>query len=85
MNNVLLRIKNLKVFFDTPRGILKAVNGVNLDIQKGGIVGLVGESGGGKSMVWLSILRLIPEGAKIRAGEIIFEEKDLLNNFRILL
>ncbi|MBL7176790.1 MAG: ABC transporter ATP-binding protein [Desulfobacteraceae bacterium] len=78
MKNPQLCIKDLSVFFKTGRGTLKAVNGVNLDIFKGKIVGLVGESGGGKSMVGLSVLRLIPEGGRIEAGEIIFEGKNLL-------
>ncbi len=79
MNDPLLSIKNLKVFFHLDIGILKAVDGVSLDVQKGQIVGLVGESGGGKSMVGLSALRLVPEGGKIASGEIIFEGKNLLN------
>jgi oligopeptide/dipeptide ABC transporter ATP-binding protein len=78
MNNPLLSIKNLRVFFQTSMGTLKAVNGIDLDIQKGKIVGLVGESGGGKSMVGLSVLRLVPEGGKIDSGEILFEERNLL-------
>jgi oligopeptide/dipeptide ABC transporter ATP-binding protein len=79
MNDPLLSIKNLKVFFHLDIGILKAVNGVSLDVQKGQIVGLVGESGGGKSMIGLSILRLVPEGGKIASGKILFEGKNLLN------
>ncbi len=86
MSISLLRIKGLTVSFRTRRGVLKAVNGVDLDIQKGEILGLVGESGGGKSMVGLSILRLIPEGGRIEEGEILFEERNLLdlteNNMR---
>ena len=72
-------IRNLKIFFHMTRGTLKAVDGVSLHVQKGQIVGLVGESGGGKSMVGLSILRLVPEGGKIVSGEIIFEGENLLN------
>ena len=79
MSDPLLIINDLKVLFPMARGTLKAVDGVSLDIHKGQIVGLVGESGGGKSMVGLSILRLVPEGGQIVSGEIIFEEKNLLN------
>jgi peptide/nickel transport system ATP-binding protein len=79
MNTPLLSVESLKVFFHTNRGTLKAVNGVSFDVQKGKIIGLVGESGGGKSMVGLSILRLVPEGGRIAAGEIIFDGKNLLD------
>ncbi len=86
MSISVLRIKGLTVSFRTRQGVLKAVNGVDLDIQKGEILGLVGESGGGKSMVGLSILRLVPEGGRIEEGEILFEERNLLdlteNNMR---
>ncbi len=79
MNDILMRIRDLKVFFQTAGGTLRAVDGVNLDLSKGEVLGLVGESGGGKSMVGLSILRLIPEGGKIVGGEINFEGKNLLD------
>jgi len=79
MNNPLLSVRNLRVFFPTNRGLLEAVNGVSFDVQKGKIIGLVGESGGGKSMVGLAILRLVPEGGRIAGGEILFEGKNLLD------
>jgi peptide/nickel transport system ATP-binding protein len=78
VNDELLSVKKLKVIFPTRRGILEAVNGVSFEVQKGGIIGLVGESGGGKSMVGLSILRLVPEGGRIVEGEVIFERRNLL-------
>ncbi|MBW2608880.1 MAG: ABC transporter ATP-binding protein [Deltaproteobacteria bacterium] len=79
MSDPLLSVKNLQVFFHLAQGTLKAIDGVSLDVKKGQIVGLVGESGGGKSMIGLSILRLVPEGGKIASGKIIFEGKNLLN------
>ncbi|HBF13832.1 MAG TPA: peptide ABC transporter ATP-binding protein [Deltaproteobacteria bacterium] len=69
----LLEIKNLRTYLDTAEGTLKAVNDVSLTIPKGKVVALVGESGCGKSMTALSILRLIPvPPAKIVGGEILF-------------
>jgi len=79
MNNPLLSVRNLRVFFPTNRGLLEAVNGVSFDVLKGKIIGLVGESGGGKSMVGLAILRLVPEGGRIAGGEILFDGKNLLD------
>lgn len=75
----LLKIKDLKTYFYTYEGIVKAVNGINLQINKGETLGLVGESGCGKSITALSIMRLIPSPpGKILSGEIIFEGKNLL-------
>jgi oligopeptide/dipeptide ABC transporter ATP-binding protein len=75
----LLSIRNLHTYFYTHYGVVKAVEGVNLEIQKGEILGLVGESGCGKSVTALSIMRLIPNPpGKIVEGEIIFKQEDLL-------
>jgi len=79
MSDPLLSIEKLRIYFRLPRGTLKAVEGVSLDISRGQIIGLVGESGGGKSMVGLSVLRLIPEGGRIVSGKIVFEGKNLLS------
>ena len=75
----LLTIRDLHTYFYTEDGIVKALNGVNLDIKRGEVLGLVGESGSGKSVTALSILRLIqdPPG-KIVQGEIWFEGENLL-------
>jgi peptide/nickel transport system ATP-binding protein/oligopeptide transport system ATP-binding protein len=82
----LLKIESLKTYFYTYEGVVKAVNGVSLKINKGETLGLVGESGCGKSITALSIIRLIqsPPG-KIIEGKIIFQGKDLLklNNKQI--
>jgi peptide/nickel transport system ATP-binding protein/oligopeptide transport system ATP-binding protein len=75
----LLRVNNLKTYFFTHEGIVKAVDGVSFKIDRGETMGLVGESGCGKSVTALSIMRLIqnPPG-KIVEGEIYFEGRDLL-------
>lgn len=76
--DTLLKISDLKTYFYTHEGVVKAVNGVNLEVKKGQTLGLVGESGCGKSVTALSIMRLIPEPpGKIVGGEILFEGLDL--------
>ncbi len=74
----LLRVKNLRTYFFTHEGVVKAVDGVSWDIAPGETVGLVGESGCGKSVTALSIMGLITPPGKICEGEIIFEGRDLL-------
>jgi oligopeptide/dipeptide ABC transporter ATP-binding protein len=69
----------LRVLFDTYRGVIRAVNNLNLTILKGEVVGLVGETGCGKTCTALSIMRLIRPPGKIVGGEILFEEKNLLS------
>ncbi len=76
--NEILRIEDLRVVFPGERGIARAVDGLNLYIQTGETLGLVGESGCGKSMSALSILRLIPKPGYIEGGAIFFEGRDLL-------
>jgi peptide/nickel transport system ATP-binding protein len=78
-NQTLLRIENLKTSFSTNRGIVKAVDGVDLEIKSGETLGLVGESGCGKSVTALSIMRLIPDPpGKIVDGRILFDGRDLI-------
>jgi len=75
----LLQVKDLHTFFYTEEGVVNAVNGVTYDILPGEILGLVGESGCGKTVSALSILRLIPNPpGKIVQGEILFEGEDIL-------
>jgi len=74
----MLQIRNLTSVFPTDRGMIKAVNEVDFYLKQGQIVGLVGESGCGKSATMLSILRLLPHPGKIIQGEILFEGEDLL-------
>jgi oligopeptide/dipeptide ABC transporter ATP-binding protein len=79
MKRKLLEIENLSVNFHTPEGIVRAVGGVSFDVAPGETLGLVGESGCGKSVTSLSILGLIasPPG-EIKTGRIVFENRDLL-------
>lgn len=74
----LLEIKNLKTYFYTEDGIVKAVDGVDLKVFPGEVLGLVGESGCGKSVMALSVMRLISNPGKVVEGEIIFDRQDLL-------
>jgi oligopeptide transport system ATP-binding protein len=75
----IIDIKNLKTHFSTRQGEIKAVDGLSYHVYKGENVGLVGESGCGKSVSAMSILRLIPNPpGRIAGGEIFFQEKDLL-------
>jgi peptide/nickel transport system ATP-binding protein len=79
MREMLLEIRDLRTHFYTEDGVVKAINGVNLEIARGETLGLVGESGSGKSVTALSILRLIqdPPG-KIVSGQVRFKGEDLL-------
>src|SRR2546427_5491467 len=74
----LLEVKNLATHFPTRAGLVRAVDGVSFHLDRGELLGLVGESGCGKSMTALSIMRLIAPPGKIVAGEILFEGRDLL-------
>ena len=73
-NNTLLEVKNLKKYFNTPRGLLHAVDDVTFTIDKGRTLGVVGESGCGKSTTGRSILRLLEP----TAGEVFFEGQDVV-------
>ena len=74
----LLEVKDLKTYFYTEEGIVKAVDGINFHVNPGEVMGLVGESGCGKSVTSLSIMRLISSPGKIVSGEILFDGKDLV-------
>ena len=76
---MLLEVKNLKTYFQTEEGIAKAVDGIDFSVEKGEIIGFVGESGCGKSVTALSIIKLLqePQG-KIIEGEILFNGTDLV-------
>jgi oligopeptide/dipeptide ABC transporter ATP-binding protein len=79
MNNKLLVIEELRVSFNLPEGIARAVDNISLDLAAGEALGLVGESGCGKSVTALSILGLVPSPpGRIEAGRIRFENRDLL-------
>src|SRR5919199_6024413 len=76
--NVLLSVEHLTTVFETPRGLLPAVNDVSFEIRAGETLGLVGESGCGKSVTALSIMRLVQPPGRIAAGRIRFNGRDLL-------
>jgi len=74
----LLDIQGLTTHFFTRAGVIKAIDNLSLRLQKGRVLGLVGESGCGKTVTALSILNLVPYPGKIVSGKILFEGKDLL-------
>jgi oligopeptide/dipeptide ABC transporter ATP-binding protein len=79
----LLEVRDLRTYFRTERGLYRAVDGVSFAVRPGRTLGIVGESGCGKSVTSLSIMGLVPEPPGIRAGgEILFEDEDLLKKSR---
>jgi oligopeptide/dipeptide ABC transporter ATP-binding protein len=77
--SVLLEVKNLATYFNTESGVVKAVDRVSFHLHEEEIIGLVGESGCGKSVSQLSVMQLISKPGKIVSGEIFFEDKNLLD------
>jgi len=73
----LLEIRGLKTHFDTRDGVVKAVDGVDIHVDRGEVLGVVGESGCGKSVMSLSIMGLVPKPGEVVAGTITFDGKDL--------
>ena len=74
----LLEVKDLATYFFTPEGVVKAVDGITYDLEEGEILGLVGESGCGKSVSALSLMRLIQNPGRNVAGSVMFNGQDLL-------
>ncbi len=77
-NGNILEVRGLKTYFFTDEGVVKAVDGVDFYVRPGEVLGLVGESGCGKSVTSLSIMRLVAPPGKVIEGQIFFEGKDLL-------
>jgi len=78
-NGHLLEVKNLRTYFDTEDGVVKAVDGISFVLKRGETLGIVGESGSGKSVTNLGIIRLIPDPpGKIVSGEVLFNGQDIL-------
>jgi oligopeptide/dipeptide ABC transporter ATP-binding protein len=75
----LLEVKGLKTYFYTEDGVVRAVDGVNFEVYPGEVLGLVGESGCGKSVTSLSIMRLIAKPGRVDAGEILLDGENLLD------
>ncbi len=74
----ILKIEQLKTYFYTWAGIVKAVDGVNIEVNEGETLGIVGESGSGKSVTALSIIRIVPSPGKIIEGKIIYKGENLV-------
>jgi peptide/nickel transport system ATP-binding protein len=77
-NNYVLKVRGLKTYFFTDDGVVKAVDGVDFNLAPGEVLGIVGESGCGKSVTSLSLLRLISMPGEIVEGEVLFNGEDLL-------
>jgi oligopeptide transport system ATP-binding protein len=76
---ILLEVKDLRTYFETGDGTVKAVDGISFQLQRGETLGIVGESGSGKSVTNLSIIRLVPDPpGKIVSGEVFFKGQDIL-------
>jgi peptide/nickel transport system ATP-binding protein/oligopeptide transport system ATP-binding protein len=80
MSDNLLQINNLKTYFYTEEGVVRAIDDMSFSLKRGETLGIVGESGSGKSQTALSIMRLLESPGKVAGGEIIFEGKNLLDN-----
>jgi oligopeptide/dipeptide ABC transporter ATP-binding protein len=78
LSQTLLQVTDLRTYFFTEAGIVKAVDGVQFSVREGETLGLVGESGGGKTVSALSVLRIVPRPGKIVAGKILFDGANLL-------
>ena len=78
MGELLLDIKDLKVAYKVYAGLSRVLNGVNIEVNKGERIGIVGETGGGKTTTARSILRILPKSARILGGKILFQNKDVL-------
>ena len=78
MSETLLSVEGLRTRLDSPHGPTHCIDGVDLELRRGECLALVGESGCGKSMTALSIMRLLPEAAKISGGRVLLDGRDLL-------
>src|ERR1700741_2912757 len=78
-NGNLLSVTDLRTYFETEDGTVKAVDGISFDLKRGETLGVVGESGSGKSVASLSLMRLVPEPpGKTVSGSVIFHGRDVL-------
>src|SRR5215213_862809 len=73
-----LSVRDLRVYYHTPRGAVRAVDGVSFDIKAGERLGLVGESGSGKTTIALALMRLIRAPGRIESGEVLVDGVDLI-------
>src|SRR5262244_512040 len=78
-NGNLLSVRDLRVFFHSEGGVVKAVDGISFDLKRGETLGIVGESGSGKTVANLSLMRLIPEPpGEIVSGSVVLDGRDVL-------
>jgi len=77
-NDHMLEVRGLKTYFYTEAGVVRAVDGVDFYVDRGEVLGIVGESGCGKSVTSFSIMRLLSQPGRIVAGEVVFDGRDLL-------
>ena len=78
MKPTVLDVRNLRTYFHTPRGVVKAVDDVSFNLVQGERFGLVGESGSGKTTVALSLLRMIKPPGQIEGGQVLLDGQDIL-------
>jgi peptide/nickel transport system ATP-binding protein len=77
--DILLDVQDLRTYFRTPRGVVKAVDGVSFDLERGKTIGIVGESGSGKTVLSRSVMGLLPKSTTFHpTGKVLFDGKDLL-------
>ena len=79
MENRLLEVKDLRTYFKISAGEVKAVDGVSFFLNNGESIGLVGESGCGKTTTALSVIKLLPENGYVKSGQILFDGRDITN------
>src|SRR5581483_12028995 len=77
VDDIVLSVRNLRVWYGTARGAVRAVDGVSIDLHRGETLGLVGESGCGKSTLGRGILGLLPDAARVK-GQVLFQGEDLV-------
>ncbi|MBN1685218.1 MAG: ABC transporter ATP-binding protein [Spirochaetales bacterium] len=75
---VVLRVDNITTCFETPRGAVNVVDGVSFSLVRGKVLGIIGESGCGKTVTTLSVIRLLPRGGRTTGGRVIYGGRDLL-------
>src|SRR5437763_14158923 len=78
MTEPILSVRDLETQFFTDDGVVQAVDGVTFDLMPGETLGIVGESGCGKSMTALSMLRLVPEPGRVTGGQVLYRGRDVL-------
>jgi ABC-type glutathione transport system ATPase component len=81
MSEQMLQVKDLTMHYKTSKGEVSAVNNVSFNVQKGQSLGLVGESGCGKTSIAFSLLRLLPDNANIKGGSIVLDGEDIASQW----